>query len=379
MTIGRHDEPALKALSPRDVAGWLRMRGFVHRGAYGEYGAVFARDADGQACELVLPTSPQARDFGRRMEELVNDLAEAEDRPPGDVLTDLSLAPFDVVKVRSPDADGYGSVRLAAGLDLHAEARNLVLAAANAAASPVPRRSWRGRRFDEVGAYLDNVRLGQTQRGSFVLTLLSPWDFTPGASPLLDLDEPTFGRRVTRSLATALKATEVAIRQAVAGGTAPLVDAWRSGVSSNLCQALAKLARDGEGVSVSVEWSPAKPEPAPVMIRLQREDAAVLTEAGRTLAGQEPEPDVAVVGQVAAIAEAPERFDGSAVLLTVSDGAARRVQVQFGQAERGVIYDAAKEKRLIRVVGDLRREGQRLHLLNPRDVAVIEASETDRA
>jgi hypothetical protein len=377
MSIGRHDEPTLNALSPRNVAGWLRMRGFEYQSNYGQYGAIFVRKVDGEDCEVILPTSSQVRDFGRRMTELINDLADAEDRSPNDILTDLTLAPFDVIHVRSPDADDYGSVRLSAGLQMHEDARNLVLAAANAAASPVPRRSWRGRRFEEVSAYLDNVRLGQSQRGSFILTVLSPWDFTPESVPSLDLSETTFGRRVTRSLASALKATESAIRDSVARGAKPLADAYKDGVSWNFCQALARLAREGEGIEVAVAWSPVQPENAPVAIRLKREDASILMEAAQLLASQWEEPEVRLEGLVAAIAEAPERFDGSAVLETVFSGTVRKVRVSFGEAERLTIYDAAKEKRWIQVVGDLHRDGQRLSLLNPRDIALIEATDIE--
>jgi len=371
-----HDSDAIyTALSPRDVAGWLRMRGFSHSGSYGDYAAIFSREIDGNAVELIVPTSPQARDFGRRMEELVDDLAEAESRSANDILTDLTLAPFDVIKVRSPDADDYGSIRLATGIDLHEEARNLVSAAANAAASPLPRRSWRGRRFEEVTSYLNNVRLGQSQRGSFVLTILSPWDFTPETELSLDLGETTFGRRVTRSLASALEATEAAIRNSVASGVTPFVDAYKAGVSSNLCQALAKLAREGDGIDVSVSWSPVQPEQIPVFIRLKREDASVLTEAAKILASQEDEPGVSLEGLVAAISESPERFDGAAILETIISGVVRKVRIKFGEGQRGTIYDAAKEKRWIRVVGDLRRDGPRLQLLNPRDLSLVEPSD----
>ena len=353
------------------------MRRFEHSGDYGQYGAIFARQEGGETHEVILPTSPQAGDFGRRMEELVNDVAEAEDRSANDVLTDLTLAPFDVIKVRSPDADDFGSVPLSAGLDLHEEARNLVLAAANAAASPQPRRTWRGRRPEEVSSYLNNLRLGQSQRGSFVLTILSPWDFTPENGPALDLGEPTFGRRVTRTLASALRATKSAIRLGVAAGVAPFVDVYKEGVSSNLCLALARLAREGNGVDVSVEWSPVRPESDLVKFQLRRDDASILTEAANELAREWDEPDVSLEGLVAAITEPPEQFDGSAVVETMIAGAIRKVRVQFDKAQRDTIYDAAKEKRWIRLVGDLRRDRQRLLLLNPRDLALIDAEDID--
>ena len=377
MSGGKHDESTLQALSPRDVAGWLRMRGFEHDRPYGEYGDVFARTVDGVSQELILPTSPQTRDFGRRMSEFVNDLSDYEDRSPAEVLTDLTMAPFDVIKVRSPDADDYGSVRLAAGIDLHGEAWNLVLAAANAAASPFPRRSWRGRRFDEVTSYLENVRLGQSQRGSFILTVLSPWDFVPGNQPSLDLADTTFGRRVTRSLASALNATEVAIRQSIAGGTRPLLEAYRFGVSSNLCLALAKLAREGEGIDVSIDWSPAQPEARDIYFKLKREDSSILTEAAKELSRQEAEPEFMIEGLVTGISEPADRFNGSAVLETILGGAVRKVRIDFSVEDRPTIFDAFEAKRWVRVVGELRREGHRLSLLNPRDIALIFAEDAD--
>ena len=375
MDIGSHERTVLTALSPRDIAGWLRNRGYEHRGNFGEFGLVFARDRPEETQEVILPTSPQAKDFGRRMEELVNEIAGYEDRAPGDVLTDLTLTPFEVVRVRSPDADDYGSVRLSKGLDLHEEARNLVLSAANAAASPAPRRSWRGRRFEEVSSYLENVRLGQSQRGSFILTVLSPWDFVPDTHGALDLGEVTFGRRVTKSLQMALEATARGIRDSTAGGVEPLVNAYTRGVSSNFCQSLAKLVRDGEGIDVTIGWSPAHPESAPVKVSFKREDAAVLTEAAKILSRQEPEPGVVLEGLVAAIAEDPERFDGEVVLETVLAGALRRVRVKFESEERDAVYAAAQNKQWIRVVGDLRRDGRGLSLAAPRELALIHASE----
>jgi hypothetical protein len=377
MKLSSHDDAALAALSPRDIAGWLRMRGFANSGQYGEYGAVFARIEDNETTELILPLSPKARDFARRMAELVADLSTALERPPTDILTELTLAPFDVIKVRSPDADDYGSIGLSTGIDLHQEARNIVLSAANTAASPLPRRSWRGRRFDEVSDYLQNVRLGQSQRGSFVLNLLSPWDFTPDSPPMFELGDETFGRRVTMSLATALNAAEAAMRRAPTEGIRPLVEAYKLGVSANLCSALAKLAREGDGVSVSVDWSPVRPNSMIANISLKREDASLLVEASKELSRQEPEPDFSLEGLVASIKEAPELFNGNAVIEMSLGGTIRRVHIHFGENERSLIYDAAKEKKWIRVVGDLEREGQRLKLLNPRDIAVIHVYEDE--
>lgn len=365
-------ETTLQNLSPRDVASWLRMRGFAHAGGYGEYGAIFQRLHDDREQELILPTAVDARDFVRRMSELVDDLSTFEKREPSEVLTDLRLAPFDVVKVRSPDADEFGSIRFSAGVALHDESRNIMLSSANSAASPVPRRSWRGRHFDEAADYIESVRLGQTQRGSFILTVLSPWDFVPGTQRSLDLSDLTFGRRVTRALASALSATERALRQSVVAGEQPLVESYQSGVTSNFCSALARLAIVGDGIDITLGWSPSKPDSKVVKLSLRREDAAVLDKAAKALASQEAEPGFRIEGLVTGITEPSQRFDGDAVVETVLAGSVRKVRMKFGPADRTLIYEAAQHKRWITVTGDLQRHGRLLMLQNPKDIAVVE-------
>ncbi len=89
MSFGSADTLKPDWLSPNDVALWLRRHGFVRQGAAGEHGAVFTREIGGELQEVVLPTSPLSRDFDRRMEELVSDLAEAEHRKPDEVLRDI--------------------------------------------------------------------------------------------------------------------------------------------------------------------------------------------------------------------------------------------------------------------------------------------------
>lgn len=377
MSIGKHDEPVLEALSPIDVAAWLRARGFTPSRSHGKFGAVFLRERENEYTELILPTSAQVSDFARRMAELVDDLADAENRPSSEVLTDLTLAPFDVIRVRSPDADEYGSVLLNAGIDLHEEAQNLIASAASAAASIEPRRSYRGRRHEEVSDYLNNIRLGQTQRGSFILNVLSRHDFTPVNHGKLDLGDLPFGRRVTRKLASALSATEEALRQAVAGGIDPLIAAYRKGVSSNFYSALATLAREGDGIDVSLNWSPVSPEVTQPILRLRRDDAPILMEAAKALSQQEDEPDIVLEGMVSQISEKTDRFGGLATIETIFNGAIRRVPFRFSEEDRATVIQALDEKRWLQVTGDLRRNGRALMLQHPRNIKLLEVQDLD--
>ena len=368
------DVQTISALSPAHVSGYLRAHGWQDHGVYGAFGRLFSRQVGSESVEIVLPTRSSIADFARRMTELVNDLAAAEDRAPSSVLFDLTLTPFDVIRVRSKDADDYGSVRFSEGLQLHEESMNLLIAAARAAISDVPRKAWKGRRPDAINGYLDRVRLGQTEKRSFSLTILSPYSFEPTerSQELLFSDE-AFGRRVTRQFGKALGAIESALADAVSNAVPAFEKTVQYGVSADLCQSLAKLADNDVGTEVSVSFSPAKPVSEPVRLALSRQDAAVLQEIAREFAREEPDLNAQLQGVITQIAEDPKTFDGSATIETLVEGRLRRVHISgFEENERDVLIDAFRKRKRTQVEGELTLEGNRFRLRSPRGLVVKE-------
>jgi hypothetical protein len=369
----------ISALSPTHVAGYLRGHSWRDQGKYGPYGQLYSKNVEDRTFNVVLPRLATIADFATRMKELINVVAGVERRQAASVLFDLTLAPFDVIRVRSMDADAYGSIRFARGLDLHEEAKRAVTAAANAAASERPRKAWKGRRPDSVGQYLERVRLGQTENASFSLTVLSPYSFDPeGQEKATLFEDESFGRRVTLKFGSALTAIETALAEAVAGNVLPAFEkVIPAGVSADICQALAKLADNESGVQISVSWSPAKPASGPIRLSLTPQDSAVLHEVARTFARQEPDPEFVVVGLVEEIKEMPERFDGSVVIqakLPQQNGI-RKIRVHFAQGDRDLVYEAARNKRWVRVTGNLARDGKLLKLDEPHDFSIVEPSD----
>jgi hypothetical protein len=381
MLMGTPDRHVLRALNPRAVVGYLRSKGWEKKRDFGPSAAVFGISIDGADHELLVPVAQQAPDYQCVIEVMIEDLVKIGDYSPYELVSDLSMAAFDVIRVRSPDADDIGSIRLTAGVDLHEHARELVLHAANAAAAKKPRAAWRGRRAEEVDDYLNALRLGQSQRGSFVISLLSPWDFIPAAGrEQMDLSfiEP-FGRRATKMLGRALEAVKRALQQAATEGVQePFQAVVKDGVSANLCQALAQLARDGEGADITIRWSLTQPDKGEPSLRLAREDAQSLTEAAHRLAEVEPLPEVAVQGHITALNEEPKGFDGVTTIDALVEGKMRRVFVTFAKDDakiRDALIDAFKYRKRISFTGELLREGRRLRLENPRDLTVL--PETD--
>ena len=358
-------------LSPNYVAAYLKQNGWVDGGKFGAFSRVFTRDnnATDQVTEIVVPMKSSLVDYAKRMGELVSELALAEGRAPSSVLFDLVLSPFDVIKVRDRDADAHGSIRFDEGLELHAEARNLIVAAARAASSDQPRKAWKGRRPEVVSDYLSKVRLGQTEQRSFSITVLSPYSFEPTNQASL-LDDDPFGRKVTKAFQRSLGAVEHALSESVGADILAFEQAVQEGVSADLCYALSKLADTDNGIEISVAWSPARPVGRPYSLRLSRDEGAILAEVAKEFSAQDPEPEAILQGPISVIEGASDP-SGNAIVDCLIGERVRRVRIQYSEDQRDIVFEAARNKLWVRLSGELVRDGRILKLVNAKGLTVL--------
>jgi hypothetical protein len=211
-----------------------------------------------------------------------------------EILNDLSLPPADKLRLRlqSRDAES-GSLPLNEGLNLWQGGHDLLLAAACSAHQPqayYPRQS-----FSVAQEYLRQCRMGQTELGSYVATIIAP--VPPELSPSLlgdfeDLDNVTgepYERRVTLTLMQGLQTIREAIER---GESESLLHGASRGVSANLCEALAAMSpADPMGnLNISMCWSrtrPRVPKAITPQVAFAQSEFAIIREAGRRLpAGQ---------------------------------------------------------------------------------------------
>jgi hypothetical protein len=366
----------LNALSPHAVAGYLKARGWRDEAKWGAYGRLYVLEKYGVKHEIVLPTKSTIADFARRMDELVTELAAIEGESRGRILTDLSIAPYDVIRLKAKDADVFGSVSLSAGEELFDIGRSILSSAAAYAATRRPDPDPKGRPPDSARDYLQRVRLGQTEKGSFVMTMLSPFAFEPaGQTP--DIFGEPFGRRVVQQLSDSLGAVETALVNAVSDGPRAFETSVGSGVSAKLCKALSQLADVGGGAEVSVAWSAQRPIERAVHLDVQKSAAPVLLEAASLLAAVSPPQPVSIQGTIVGVMERQADLEGTVRILANVEGRLRPIQTQFRPVERETIFRAFQEKTafVIAITGELIRSTKPWTLANPRDFTLIVVNE----
>lgn len=374
------DIEALSRIEPRTIRNYVAAQGWREKEPYGDVGHVYAQD--GYDDEIIVPVKRDFSDYALAVSKIILTLAESEERNELSIARDLSLARFDRIRVRIPEDDGNGSISLDSGAALHEQSRYMLLSAACSAHRP--------QRFYRLGSnrrpndYIKKVRLGQTERGSFVVNLLSP--VPARSSESYDVHTPfsengrhdPFERRVTQNLASGLRIvreeTKFAHAQNVPFARLRAGGIEHYGVSANLCEAVGELVVAGKesGVEISIDWSLAYPgNEDPLQVRFQSEDVPVLREVAGILRNQEERLGVRIEGFVSRLARDSSDREGRVILKSKIDNGERAVRVDFSPDDYNQIVDAHGRRLKISVKGNLWRTGQRWVLSNPHSVEIL--------
>jgi hypothetical protein len=372
MNVRITDRRVLESVQPLEVATYLRSVGWALAGRIGDAAWVW-KQADQS---VAVPENTEFADYARRLAELLDTLSQTEQRSELEILHDLSTSMSDVVRLRVlSGVAADGSVGLQEGVTIVGSAKDMILSAARAAV--MPRAYFRSRLPGPADEYMKKVRLGQTEQGSYVVTLLCPVSPELGPSDLASLaeiDEP-FDRRVTRTLAGAVAKCASASREAaLKQNMEPFTSAVRDGVSANLCSAIADI---GEGleegqIHVSFSWARSRRAPDVASRAVIPHDAIpVMREAARVLRETFADEDFELIGPVVRL-ESDDPATGGDVLVYAEVDTWRRIRVHLEPPAYLQAVVAHEQGVEIYCRGSLRKEGRYFTLRNVHNFGVIE-------
>ena len=376
MLIQIQDREALSSLAVVCLTTYLTSHGWTNRGQWGSRPAnIYSKETEGASWEVLVPTRDTIADYSESIARSIAVVADAENRSQIDVYRDLMSSGADMIQLRALNGSGAEPLSLRQSAHLLNDAYDLLASAARA--TERTRASYRGPLSSDVTEYLDNVRplVGEFQ--GYALTLQSPVPAGFGIQEDLgDEFHAPFSRRATLRLAEALHHSSAAITEVVSDdGLESFRLAVTHGVSANLCDAVAELAKKGEGVEIGLSWADVrlpttsvKPNP---QFRFSEHSAEILNEAARSIRRDEPSLDESVIAQVVRLDREPEEFDGRATLLYIRDSHPTRMQVKFEESVYANVIHAFEERDPISVDGDIYRAGNSYVLRNPRNLCVL--------
>ena len=367
MRVSIHDRGALLAVSPAALSAYARAAGWTRQEPYRVHSDVYVGEA---RPEIIVPRTERLGDYASVVAALIDTFASVAGQDALTVYRSLVTTDRDVVRVRAAESED-GSVTLTAGVSLIDGAREMLLSAACSLREPQP--VYRAGANREASDLLNRVRLGQTDHGSFVVTLLTPVVPPPMALfPDADDWNAPIERRMTVRLVEALTAVRQATERTAAGDKEAFGDVVAQGVSANLCEALVRLVEPFPTLDVGVSWAQTRPLAlASNVVRFGQADAALLREAARSFRDRAPRPDVDLYGFVRLLKRGEEGDDGIIELATTIDGQRQSVKVVLPRVDYERAIQAHHDRAPVVLNGDLDRMGQRWRLLNPRLTDVI--------
>jgi hypothetical protein len=330
---------------------------------------------DGGHREILLPKTATVGDYPTRLAQLLDVLEDVEQRSQVEILRDINCVGLDVVRLRAPETDPkLNSIALRNGARLVDHALEMMSAAALSALEP--RRVFSARKPRQALEYIKGVELGQSEEGSYVLTLLSRLELASVEPELLELAMTPFPRRVTRRLASALRATSDALTAVAEDPPAVrLQQQVNAGVSANLCEAIAGMLSEVDGnpsLELQISWARVLPEQDPPdPVRFSRAHAEVLLEAARLLRAEEPELGILIAGVVIDLHREPGSSAGLAKIGSVINGRIRRLNVPLEEADYERAIDAHREQRGVLFHADVERLGRKWFANNVADFQII--------
>ena len=369
------DIDTFRSIRPLELLAYLRARQWFQSGQM-DNGAFWAKEQENESFELLLPLDANLRDYPNRIAEVFQTLELVEGRSQLEILEDLLTTNADLVRPRLPGANHAGEISLEQGRIVYEQARNLMLAAACAAVEP--RSVFAKRKPEQAMRFLDHARFGMPQRGSYILTIISPVSprIALGSEPIEydQADEP-FERRTMRTLAEAVHSIELASREVAATGRIePMRRAVQLGVSANLCEAIIGLHEgSGErGIEFAFSWAPLRQPPAgvPRSASITPDVISIIRETARIFRETETASGIELLGVV-------RRLDhqggdrGRIVLATSVEGAPRNVTVDLSGVDHSLAVRSYEDRIPLTCVGELKREGRAWLLENPRELQLV--------
>lgn len=242
----------LPSIGATQLQTYLQTKNWLNDGVVRAVATVWHRD-DSDDAEVVVPLSPEVRDYEEQLKAALVSLAAYEQRDVVDVVDDIVGADVNLVAVRVIGEDtSDGSIPIEDGVLLIRKAKELLYAAAMAVYSK--RRQFSGSPPKDAKEYMESLLLGQTEVGSYVVKVIAPLDVSTGPSDRAG--ESSLTELVSHSLVVGLSALrDASSRYQVSNEIEVFERAVAMGASANMCDALLGFSGKDRGRQFEIKVS----------------------------------------------------------------------------------------------------------------------------
>lgn len=313
--------------------------------------------------QITIPLDKMLRDYKNAMYDAICKVASVEKKSVEQLMLYLLNPNTDILKIRLDKKEvEAGNIMFDDAIQLFDSAKKLLAAAALDVIHP--KKTHFGRIDEPVQKFLSQCRFGQTEIGSYVVSVVCPFaelSETEGYKQLsIFSDEEQCANSLTRKVTNRLMTNVATIKQKIDDGNLESLANYDSPISSNFYEALNGFGTNSENTTIEfmAEWSPTVQsnrckynrvsvtndyyEPINTVISRMKECTNERTE---------------IVGKIKELKAAPvidKREFGIIVVVYVGDNVrAKSVTVKLDREDYDKAVAAHQHGKAVKVVGDL--------------------------
>lgn len=369
------DIEVLKSIKPSDLEAYFRSHGWTVSQKIAGKAEIWTKHRDQERYDAILPLHRTFADYATRMGEILELLEMFENRSQLDIIKDIFTASADIIRIHvHPDNVSNGMVGIDEGVELVHHARELIIAAA--CSTQQKRAVFSSRKPKEALAYARAAKFGQTEHGSYVITIVSPIAGTDMEDQNNILfQKESFSRRVVENLASAVQEVKItSIKAATIGRISVFDDSIWKGVSANLCDAIVGISNvsPADGVSFTFSWAAEIPTTHKdySSIKIPSDSVNIIRDAARHFRMTSPKEDYRVEGVVVALRRTPASAVGRVTLAAVINDQPRYINMDLDDNAYEKARQAHKEHQPVYCFGELVKEGRSFYLRQVRGFSI---------
>jgi len=355
MNYKNMDEKLLKSVNPSNIDRYIKSLGWFVKFTGFNNSTIYEHVNFNE--QILVPYNIEFEDYAYRIGDAIKVISDFEKRNTLQILNDLVLPPSDILRFK---VDGqntyYGAIPLLEGIALFENGRKLLYATSLDYTKPSLFHAKLGDK--EVSKFLESCMLGQSERGSYVASIICP---IKDQKTLTDNRlTKQMGRETTIHLMKSLDHITKSIRtNKVNDLTNPEKD--KPIISYNFFTALASMRpSNNSSITISVSWSPIeKPQfniPIPQQVKIIDADYKIIDKIINELKPNEESQNEKFVGKVHSLMgdeDEEGHKKGDVVLVMLKDDESIKAKVYLNPIDHAMACDAYKHNIPISIEGKL--------------------------
>ena len=372
-------------INPCAVVRYLKDTGWTPFKTKKEYIKVFQKITEkDNFYQVIIPLDKTLSDYKIAMFEAIEQIAQLEGQSAEQLMLYLLNPNTDILKIRLQKSDiEAGSILFDDAINLFENAKKLIAATAQDILHP--KRIHQGRQDEVISTLVGNCRFGQTEIGSYVISVVCPFAELDDSEKYKQLsifsDEEECANSLTRQVTNRIMTNVSSIKVNIDNGEIDklISEDENSMISANFYEALAGLNMADFDTSVEfiAQWSPV------VKSNRCEEDRVTLTHdyyqpivATIGKLREKFSTHTKIVGRVKKLESIPDvskRKTGKVTIVYLDEYDNKRtVSVQLSKEEYNKAIEAHESGSHVEVIGEIEDNGKRTRTMICESFMLIE-------